>query len=369
MKILIVILVIVSLPIILFILYILFNEIYLKYIHRKNFIYLKKNIITLNKNVKELKKQIVDLPCGLLNTYNESVYEKINNDIITNDVYIKLQNVYKSMIEYKKIVNSINNSIQSISKSKYDILNYIQYNYPYCEKYIKDELNKFINEINVDNGNEYTKSRMYRLINEQKVLDNKLTKFLSRIVKINNIISDDKNIDDKISELNKLNLVYDNNKKILENSKVGNRYNSLIKPDFDYYVSNMKNNLKLSLKYLNVGDFNNSLIYYGNYVTSVSLLTRSYNIISKLLLDYNNSDKYIKSKIKDIIIITKNIEDKIFKNGVQISNRILYEEYKNDILIYKKLLNFDIISASQKHKDIIKNLEELLKDIENDIKK
>ena len=368
MKILILISVIALLLIMIFILYVLFNCIYLKYIQIRNFKTLKNNIISLNNNIKELKFSYFDLPYELLNSYDESVFDYITNDIVTTNYYIKLQNLYKSLIEYKKIVNSIDNSIISISKSKSDILNYIQYNYPYCEEYIKEELNKFITEIYVDNDNDYNKVRMNRLINEQKVLDNKLTKFLNKIVKINNIISDYRNFDNRISELNKLNLVCENNRKILEYVKVGNRYISIVKTDFEYYTSNMKFNLKLSLKCLNDDDFNNSMTYYGNYVMSVSLLTSTYNIISKLLIDYNNSDKYIKFKSKEITNLSNSIEEKIFKLGVKNDNRLRYEDYKNDILIYKKILKFDVISASEKHKDIIKNLNDLLIKIELDIK-
>ena len=367
MKFLIIISLVILIPCILFILYVLFTEIYSKYISRRNFIILKKNITSLNKNVKELKNIIVDLPCALLSSYNESVSNKITDDIVTIEYYRKLQCVYDSLIEYKKIINSINNSILLISNSKSDILNYIQYNYPYCENYIKEELNKFLTEINIDNSKDYTKSRMHRLINEQKILDNKLNMFLNKIVKINNIITDYKNINIKISELNNLNLLWLKNKKKLESIKVGNRYNSLIKPDFNYYVDNMKNNLELSLKYLNDEDLNNSLLCYGYCSTSVSLLTKTYDSMSKLLLDYNNSNKYIKLNSKCIINIRTKIDDIIFKLGVKNSNRILYDEYKNDILIYKNLLNFDKISASEKHKDIVKNLEKLLINIEIEI--
>lgn len=368
MKILIVVLILISLLFVIFVIYMLYNLIYFEYNKRINYKNLKNYITTANKKVKDIKHQFDILPCGLLNSYNEAVCDNITKDLVTNEVYIKLQNVYKSLIEYKKIVNSINSSILSISKSKSDIINYIQNNYPYCEQCIKDELNKFLTEINVDNSIDFNKARMYRLINEQRILDNKLTKFLNKIVKINSIISDDKNIGTKILELNKLNLVWDNNKKIIEYAKVGNRYTSLIKPDFDYYVNNMKSNLKSSIQYLNDGDFNNSLLCYGNYATSVSLLTRSYDMISKLMKDYNNSDKYIKSNRKNINNLTTKIEDNIFKLGVKNSNRVLYDGYRNDILVYNKLLKVDIISASEKHKDVIKNLEELSNNIETDIK-
>ena len=328
---------------------------------------MRRYITTLNKDIIKLKKQIGILPCELLDEYNNSVYKNITKEIVIPSVYVKMQLFYKSLIEYKQIVNSIDNSILSISKSKSDILNYIQNNYPYCEEYIKEELNKFLTNINLDNSNEYNKARMYRLINEQKILDNKLTNFLNKVVKINNIISDNKNIYTKIIELNKLKLKCDLNKEKLELAKIGNRYNSIIKPDFDYYVSDMKSNLEISLKYLNDGDFNNSLLYYGNYVTSYSLLIKLYDIISKLLIDYNNSDKYIKSKNGDIVILTVKIENNIFKLGVQKCNKIIYEEYKNDILKYKKLLSFDFITASEKLKEIIINLEKLLQEIENNI--
>ena len=90
--------------------------------------------------------------------------------------------------------------------------------------------------------------------------------------------------------------------------------------------------------------------------------------LSKLLIDYNNSDKYIKFKSKEITNLSNSIEEKIFKLGVKNDNRLRYEDYKNDILIYKKILKFDVISASEKHKDIIKNLNDLLIKIELDIK-
>ena len=366
MKILIILSFLISFLFIISLLYFLINIVYLEYIKRRKFIILKKNIVILNKRIKKLKNKINELPDGLLIKYNDSIYDKITKIDVNINVYVKLKNMYKSLIEHKQIVNSIDDSIYLISKSKSDIEIYMQTNYPNCEKYIKSELNNLTVDINM-NDNEYTINRMNKLIKEKNLLDNKLNKSLTKIVKINNIVVDYQNINKKIDELTKIDIICYNDKKILEHTKVGNRYHNLSNINLDYYADKMKNDLNSSLKLLNDEDFDNAILYYGNYVTCVSLLNKSFNCVINLLKDYNNSNNYIKSNSKDIINLTSKIEEKIFKLGVKICNRNLYSEYKNDILIYKKFLNFDIISASEKHKEIIKNLEKLLNDIDNNI--
>ena len=123
---------------------------------------LKQDTRNLVLSIENIKSKLGVLPKELENAYNSMPDTKIINE----DVYSKILYVYTFFLDYKQTINTIYSSIESIKKSKLDIEKYLQDNYPYCNDYLKNELNNFIPETQIEefnmelNAGDFTKNRM-----------------------------------------------------------------------------------------------------------------------------------------------------------------------------------------------------------------
>ena len=190
---------------------------------------------------------ITNISTDLVSKYDDAVFDNITKECVNIENYNKLKIVYDELIEYKIIVNSIDSLVESISKSSEDIKCYIQYNYPYCDEYLKIELSKFMSNTKIGSI-KYDKNTISNLVGIKKSIDNKLNSFLNKNVKINKIVTDYNNLDNNIEELIK-------NKFKPENINL------------EDYIYNMKLNINMSIDFLKKGDYNNALLYHGKYMT------------------------------------------------------------------------------------------------------
>lgn len=214
-------------------------------IENKRFRIVNKNIILLNKNTIDLKNKSYHLPKDLISNYDDAILGDITKESVTIDNYKKLKIVYNELIEFKIVVNSIDALVDSISKTRNDIEKYLIDNYPYCEEYLKHELSKFMNIIKIDNI-KYDNNTLLRLTGTKKIINKKLNLFLNKTVKINKIVLEYNNIDNKIEELRKNNIKNIN----LEN-----------------YIFNLKSNITMSVDFLKKDDYDNALLYYGKFIS------------------------------------------------------------------------------------------------------
>ena len=344
--------------------------IYLIYQKRKKYLQLKREISLRLKSINELKSGFDNVPSTLEIVYNRldvKTEDKLTKKYVNYEYLDSINTVYSLFLDYKATINSVERSLNSISNSKSEIKRYLLNKYPFCEKQIKDELNNILIDTNINKTNEYSKQRMNYLIGVESSLDRKLKSFTSKISKINAIITDNKNINNKVVELDKLHSEYIRKKNILLGSKIGNRIFTNI--DYDENIRNIKTNITKSSDFLINDNLDSALSYYGNYFTTIAILTNSFNVVDSLFNQFNKSNNYIKLNEPKFDKLIQDIDGKINKSGVSYSRKSSYEEIKANIALYKKELNHDLIKASESLEHIITSLTILLSSIKSDITK
>lgn len=345
--------------------------IYLQYKKRKAFLKLKSDIKLYINNIKNIKLSIGTLPDSFkdIDKLNILIIDLTKNDIPNKLVTIEsldyLKETYKQLSNYKTMINTTESCIKSLKNSKKDIEKYLKDNYPYCENYLKNELNSMLSEFSIDDNSNYTKERLNKLIGMQTSLDRKLQSFLNKTVKINAIINDTQNINKTVETVRNNDIEYINQKNILSSVKIGNRFNSLVKIDVNQNIKNFSQSLDNSFNSLKNGDYNSALTYYGDYVATLAVINSAFSSVKSLLHDYNNSLSYINNNGTTDLI--SKIDSKINKSGVSYSRKSTYESIKNEINNFKKNKEIDIIFAATILSKIINELEDLYKKIKKDI--
>lgn len=338
------------------------------YKKREKYLQLKKEVVNKIKSMNELKNSLSSIPEFTILEYDKlpvTDESKLTKKYINYEYLASINNVYHLLLDHKATINTINNTLKSISKSKYEINTYLLDKYPYCEKFIKDELNNILLNINVNESNEYTKKRMNYLLGVQNSLDRKIKTFTTKISKINAIISDNKNIEIKIKGLHYSYSEYIRKKNILASVKIGNRvFNNI---NFSENIEKIKSNIIKSNDFLINNNLESALFYYGNYVTSIAVLNNSFSSVDLLFDKYNKSENYLKLNESKIDKLISDIDKKINKSGVSYSRKSKYENIKSNINKYKKTLNNDIIEAATLLPVIITSLTSLLSSIKSDI--
>ena len=339
---------------------------------QKDFKILKVQIIKLMNDIEAIKNRLLEiipkLPIELQTAYDNRL-QKLTDELVTNETRSSLQIIFNQLLDFKSMINTIDSTVDSILKTGKDIEKYLQFNYPYCEKYLKDELNSFIPEtqLEVVKSTEYTKERMTALIGIQTSLDSKLKSFLNKTYKIDGIIKDNASIKTKIEELENSYTDYIQKKTILSGSKIGNRFNSLVNLDFDTYIKKIESDINISFKALEKGNYDDAIFSYGNYITTVAVISGAFASVVALLASFNKGEKFIEEnqgKLKNLIF---DIDNHINKSGVSYTRKSSYENIKTSISKYKIILENDIIGASILFETIIKELDELLYQIKSDI--
>jgi uncharacterized protein len=346
--------------------------IFIQYQKNKKFLNLKKEIQIILNNIEDLKKQLGDKIDGDVKKYVIDNNINLTNKLVTEETKYKIQLIYNKLLENKQVVNSVDAAVVIISRSKSDIQKYLNDNYPYCEVYLKEQLNNIITDtqIELQSPEFYTKKMANKLTGVQSLLDGKLRSFLALTVKINNIVSDYNNLENKNSELKKLYSEYVRKKSILSSVNIGKKYNDLVKfeiTEFNNFLDKIKNYITLSMSDLKSGNLNSAISNYGSFITSSIVITSSFSSVDNLFNDYNNSEKYIKDNQNKPDSLKSSIDFKINKSGVHYSRKITYESIKSDLIRYKSNFSSDIILAASVLKTCINNLETLLSNIESDI--
>jgi uncharacterized membrane protein YgcG len=231
------------------------------------------------------------------------------------------------------------------------------------------EIDKLISDTKIIDLKEgdYNKKRMNMLTGIYTSLNNKLNSFLSKTIKIKNIVSDNQCIDNTVIDLKKSYSDYIQKKNILSTVKIGKRYNSLVNIDFDAYLLKLKTNIYDSFNYLEQGDYDQSVNSYGNYITTLSVLNSSFSAVNTLYDEYNRSVEYLKNNKNDIENSISKIDNKINKSGVSYSRKSSFESIKNDITKYKKDEDYDIILAAASLVAIVNNINDVNRYVDSDI--
>ena len=342
--------------------------IYLQYKRKKEFLKLKSEINAILVNIESLKKSLGDLPTEIQNIYNAKI-KILTNKLVSEDIKTRMTNVYNVLLDYKRIVNSIDSSINSLTKSKSDIENYLKDNYPYCSVYLKNELLDLLKSLNIDEFKigEYDKKRMNKLIGIESILDNKIKSFLNKTAKINAIVVDKQNIVKKIEELDSQYIEYNRKKTILSGAKIGKRYNSLVNLEFDFHRAKILSNITDGFKFLQNGNFEQALVYYANYITTLAVVSGAFSSVDSLLNEYNKSVKYINDNKSKVGNLVSDVDDKINKSGVSHSRKSTYSDTKSNIGRYSSAVDTDVILAAGLLATIISGLEEVYSRIKSDI--
>jgi len=352
----------------------------IQYQKNKKLLELKKEIQTIIINIDNVKKKLGDKIDSDVQSYWRKTYINLINltkNLVTEETRNSVQLLYNKLLENKQVVNSIDNAIVTISRSKSDIQKYLNDNYPYCEKYLKDQLNNIITETQIEEfihyqslPGSYTKTRANKLTGVQSLLDGKLRTFLALTVKINNIVSDYKNLENKNVELKKLYSEYVRKKNILSSVNIGKKYGSLVNFDdiaFNNFLDKMRNYISLSLSDLKNGNLNSAIVNYGNFITTSIVVTSAFSASDTLFNDYNNSEKFVKENQSKINSLMTDIDYKINKSGVSYTRKTNYENIKSDIMKFKNSISVDVILAATLLKTCIIDLETLFSRIKSDI--
>lgn len=342
--------------------------IYSQYKKRQEFLKLKSKINLMLLNIKNLRDKFDTLPEDIQNIYNTKI-DTLTNKVVTEDTLTNLNYIYNTLLDYRQTINNINGSVENIKSFKSNIQKYLNQNYPYCDKYLKNELNKIIPDSKIDDleKGEYNKKRMNSLIGVNTTLDNKLNTFLNKTVKIKNIVSDKQNFNIRMEELNKSYSDYMKKKTILSTVKIGNRYNSLVNVDFDRNILLLNTYITDSFNYLENSDYDQAVNSYGNYVTTLSVINSGFSAVDNLYNEYNRSVNYLKNKQNDLKSSISDVDNKINKSGVSYSRKSTYESLKSDINKCNKDEDYDVILAAASLATILSSLDSVYSSIKRDI--
>lgn len=352
--------------------------VYRYYKTRKDFRELKKEIEVTLGNIRNLKEQlgrkIGDLPkefeaplatIALFLSDNKN----LTNKFVTRETKLQINYAYNLLLNHDKMINTIDSTVESIKNSTKELEKYLQYKYPYCSQYLKNELNNIVpdTQSSIIDSTEYDKTRMTALLGIQSILDNKLKTFLKKTFQIDGIIKDKNGISSKVEELKNSHDEYFRKKTILSGCKIGNRYSSLVNLDFNTYLTKIQTNIFDSFNYLEKENYVEASTSYGNYITIIAVITGAFGSVDALIKQYNTSIKFLEDNKTNFNDLISYVNSKINKSGVSYSRKSTYEDIKKDISIYTKFISTDIIDAASTFKKVINDLEELLNHINSDI--
>ncbi len=342
--------------------------IYLQYKRKREFIKLKSEINAILTSIDSLRKTLGNLPKEIQSAYNHTI-NKLTNKLVSEDIKIRMMTVYNVLLDYKRVINSIDSSIDSLSKSKSDIENYLKDNYPYCSDYLKNELTSLLSTLNIDEYKfgEYDKIRMNKLIGVQTSLNIKLKSFLSKTAKINAIVVDNQNINKKIEDLNSQYTEYIRKKTILSGARIGKRYNSLINLDYNGHITKISSNINDSFNFIKDGNFESALLCYANYITTLAVVSGAFSSVDSLLNEYNKSVKYIKENESKLGGLVSKIDDKINKSGISHDHKSKYSTTKSEITKYNDAINTDVIIAAGLLATLVSSLTTVFSSVTSDI--
>ena len=336
---------------------------------RRKFLTLKSEINKILNKIDNLKDTLGTLPVDVQMSYDRKI-DKLTNKLVTNETRSSMQLIYNDMLAYTQIINKTESTIESIKGVKKTIDRYIRDNYPYCEDYLKNELNAILPITNIkqlESDSIYTRKRMNELRAIEASLEYKVNSFLNKTVKINNIVTDYHNNGKKIEKLNNQYSEYIRKKNILSGAKVGKRYDSLVNIDFNSYISKLSTSILDSFHFIENGDINSALSYYANYVTTLAVINGAFSKVDSLFNEYNKSVKFINDNKGEIDSLTSNIDSKLYKSGVSYRHKSDYAEIKNNIIKYKSAINTDIILAATLLTTIINSLNSVYRAIKSAI--
>lgn len=344
--------------------------IFIQYQKNKIFLELKKEIQTVIDNIDSLKTKLGNkIDPDVQNYVGSNTIKELTNSLVTEETRTNLQLVYNKLVDNKQIIDNIDNTIVSISKIKSDIEKYLQTDYKYCDKYLKEQLNNTLSIIKIDEIDYklYTRSMSNKLSGLQSSLDGNMRVFLKLLLTINSIVSDKNNFDNEYKELISLHSEYIRKRNILASVKIGSRYNNLATLDFTDILNKLDSYIRQSFDNLEKDNASTAMSIYGNYVTTLTTVKSTFSSVDILFDDYNASDKYIKDNNNKIDALWSSIEYKINKSGVSYSRKTTLESIKTNINTYKNGVAFDIIASASSLKQILNDLESLLSSINSDI--
>ena len=329
----------------------------------KAYLKLKYDINKLNNDIKNIKvklynfydKEKIDFICKFLPSkikYNTSVHKK-------------LQYVYNELIILNNIVENINSYKEKIKNYKIEIETYLKNNYTYCNDYLKSELNTILPDL--DNNMEYSQLSLNLITGLHTTIDKRLKKTLEKMSKIDKIVIDNNNIDSTINDLDLLYDKYITEIKILSNSKIGNRLNSIPSIEYDVYKKNIKKFINESFTNIKMNDFNMAINNYSNYFTTLTVVKNYFENTSILYDNFKKSNNNINKNNNTIDKLIENIKDKINKTGVNIQRKSELYKIEENIKKYKEAIGVDVILASNLLDTILKDINQNLNKINNDI--
>ena len=284
-----------------------------------------KEIIIINKHEKEVIK---DLYKELLYKSNNSTINELLNNINGDD----------SKKNYKKDNNLISN------KKKRNFINLIDKNGEYCIEFLENDssLNKFKNEVNLNNDNSNEESTSRNLVKMKKEIEEKLNKNEEETNKKNKDML--KYTINNFSNINNLNEI-----------KEGFLFTLREKDDIDSNLN--RNNEELNeIKHndifnnpinLNKKKENEPIIYDKNIIDFFSGRSLKSYRRKNSIQNYCVSDKVINQKIKEYNEYFNKIEKKFSKSK---SSLDILDKNKNNKNIY-----FNKISNSNRYNQIYRS--------------
>ena len=345
--------------------------IYLRYKKRKEFLQLKSEIENIINKINSLRSKFSNIHQSTVDKICNNVLVKVTNKLVTNETKNSMNYIYNQLLDYRQVVNTIDNTLDDIKKSMTDIELYSNNNYPYCAEYLRSELKEINKMFELKSINykstDYNRTRMNSLVGFQTSLDGKIRNFLSKSNKIYSIVNDYNNINKKIDELKTSYIEYNKKKTILSSAKIGKRYNSLVNIDFEDHILKLKNNILTSKEYLNKGDFEKANLDYATYITTLAVITGAFGSVDSLYSEYNNSVSKINREKSKLDSLISDVDNKINRSGVSYSRKSTYSSIKDDISKYNKLKDIDVIAASLLLGTIISNLDDVYYKIKSDI--
>lgn len=381
---------------VLFVLVIVFAIGFLIYVRiqkRKKFLRLKSEINRIISDINKLRislndgKELPNYPPeeqSKLTTHQKTIINlskdiylgtdiiKVTKKMVTEESRKDMQEIYNNLLDYKTTINSIKSSVENIKKYETDVQTYLNDNYPYCVDYLKNELNdisNFVGSKQVEKmlNDDFNMEKRYKLMNIESSLENKLNTFLNKTAKINTIVLDYKNINNKLNDLNNKYSVYVKKKNILAGAKIGKRYDSLVNLKFDKLTVNVLENITDSMNDLESGYLKGAFDKYGEYVTNLAIIGGAFDSVNSLYNTYEKSVNYIKNNKSKISGLVSKVESKSHKSGVSHSQRSDFSNSKSDISKFSKLENVDVILAATLLATILSNLSSIYSKMKSSI--
>jgi uncharacterized membrane protein YgcG len=298
----------------------------------------------------------IKLPKDLEDLYMDS-------KIVTTETQTELQTVYNKLSDYKKMILDINECIKYLENKKIEISNWVEHKFRYCIESNINELNLILNIIEINT--EYTTENLIKLKKTINIINSKFNAFKIKLDKVNDIVDEINSFIINITKsLKKSYLNYLEQKNILSNAKIGDFSKNI-------NIDEIDNNLRLLLvdseKFLKNDDLDNAIKTYNAYLLEKTSILNYFETINKLFSDYNNSLSYIslnKSKISDYI---SSIENNINKDGVTSNRKSVFNTLKSKATMFMTTPIVDVIYGAETLKNIIDELDNLLRNIKQDI--